>query len=309
MKNYFSFILFLLISGYLSAQITEQDTVYLNDGTFMEGVVLNPGSEGSIQVQSKDGAIIFIQNSRISKIAIHTPKPEKKEPSPFSSNNNQRFQQSYSKPRSIFKLDAGVGIPMGNFASTSSTFAGYARPGIAVSAHLWKPLSAMSYWNINAEFVSSSVAKIQMQNFFQQALDQQYGSDQARISAFSATSWRSLRIGVGYTHLFNFIPEGNLFIQPEIGILQLISPEYTVTVTGNYQGTNTFPSDRGTGIYTGVSGGFIYKNRFTVQLGFNRTRAKMVYLASGGSPQTYAQPYSVLTFGFGVFFRKIDQTN
>ena len=303
MKNYFSFILLLLSYGFVSAQTAEKDTVFLNDGTFMEGVVLNPGSEGSIQVQSEDGAIIFVQNSRISRIALHTPRLEKKQQP--SSSNNQRFQQNYTKPRSFFRLDAGVGLPLGNFASTSTTYAGFAQPGLSLSVHLWKPLSAKSYWNVNAEFISMSVAKSPLQNYFQSLLDQQYGTNQARISQFTASSWKSISLGIGYTHLFNTLPEGNFFIQPEIGIMHLSSPEYMITVTGNYYGTNNSPSNSGTGIYAGVNAGFIYKSRFTFQLGFNHTRAKMVYVASNGAPQMYIQPYSTLTVSVGVFLRKI----
>ena len=291
----------LLLSGLVSAQETIKDTVYLNDGSYIEGLVLNPGSEGSIQVQTEDGAILFLQNARVLKIALHAPRPPKE----TQGQDRYQYGNQVSKP-SFFKIDAGSAFPIGEMAGSNSYYAGFAKPGFMASLHVWRPVSASSFWNINLAYTTLPVKEEAQKSVFQEYFQQQQGSS-VRITEFSAGRWNSLKLGVGFTFKVKLHDELQAYIQPEIGIIRLVSPEYDITLENSVteQGY-VFPSYVGRGIFTSLNAGLIYKNRFTFQLGGMRSRANIqIPVGSSGQTQSVVQPFSAITASVGFFFKQL----
>lgn len=303
-KN-FALVFFVLLGFDSLAQSLPNDTVYLVDGTFITGEILNPGSENSIQVRNINGAIIYIKNQRIEKLIIDPNRPISKK----ETQDEQKSPVNYSKKvaesdvnyrNRIFAINAILGVPIGVFGSsaTNKTGAGGALPGFGIEARYLKKIDSDLYWSINFRYLKYGFnTKILAPSVIQQT--------GFTPSSFTRAYWQSLSLGGGLNWFYPINDELKISLGASVYFQSMKIPSIDVLVNGFI---GTFEEQKGIGITPDFAATLLYKERFFFKLNFNTTKVNFFSTSSSGQV-TFVQQIRALGFGFGVFFPKIHSNN
>ena len=119
----FTLIIVILLSvTMMIAQTAYRDVVYLKNGGIVKGTIIETVPERSIKIETADGSVFVYQMSEIEKITKEKDAGQRNEPTPLFGSN------AVSLP-SQFSIFGGMALPVGDFASTSSSGAGFAKMG------------------------------------------------------------------------------------------------------------------------------------------------------------------------------------
>ena len=294
-------LIFIILGIDSYSQSLPNDTVYLVDGTFITGEILNPGSENSIQVKNINGAIIYIKNQRIEKLVIDPNRPiskpevqyEKKSPINYSrkiANSDVNYRNR------IFALNAFLGAPVGVFGSSSvdKIGAGGALPGFGMEAHYLKKIDSDLYWTLNFRYLRYGFNT----KILEPTIIQQSGFTPL---SFSRAYWQSLSFGGGINWFYPISDDLKISLGASIYFQSMKIPVINVLLNG---GIGTFEEQKGFGISPDFAATLIYKERFFFKLNFNT--AKVTFFNANNSGQvTFIQQVRGLGFGIGVFIPKI----
>ncbi len=301
----FTLIFFILLSIDSIAQSLPNDTVFLVDGTFITGEILNPGSENSIQVKNINGAIIYIKNQRIEKLVIDPNRPiskpeaknEKKSPINYS---NKAGDSDVNYRNKIFAINTFLGAPVGVFGSSAvnKTGAGGALPGYGIEARYLKKIDSDLYWSLNFRYIRYGFNT----KILEPTIIQQSGFTPL---SFSRAYWQSLSFGGGLNWFYPINDDLKFSLGASIYFQSMKIPSINVLLNG---GVGTFEEQRGFGISPDFAANLIYKERFFFKLNFNT--AKVTFFSASNSGQvTFMQQVRALGFGIGVFIPKIRSNN
>lgn len=298
-------LFFILIATNTYAQSLPKDTVYLVDGTFIAGEILNPGSENSIQVKNIDGAIIYIKNQRIEKLIIDpnrpisNPKAQDEKINPI--NHSKKAANSDATYRNrLIAINMFLGVPVGVFGSSSAnkSGAGGANSGFGTELNYLKKIDPNLYWSLNFKYLRYRFNTIILvPSVIEQA-------NQFPLS-FSKAYWESLSFGGGLNWFYPINDDFKVSLGASIHLQSMKIPAIDVLLNG---GIGTFEEQRGVGISPNFTASMIFKERFFFKFDFST--AKISFFSTSASGQvTFVQQIRALGFGLGVFLPKMRSNN
>lgn len=289
-------LFFTFLSFNITAQSISPDTVYLVDGTFLTGEILNPGSENSIQLKNNDGAIIYIKNQRIDKLIIKpnrlvaSPKSEVEDK--YQNNPPSRISDAELRFRNnLLALEIILGQPIGDFGSSSSAGA---KANVGFGVRYMKKIDPALYWSLNFNFIRYGFDT----DILIPSIIQQTGFSPL---SFSRAYWESFSFGGGL-HWFQPINKDfELSLTGSINYQFMKIPQIDILFNG---GVGFFESKRGNGISPDLAVTTFYKERLYFKL--NLSVAKIGFGGNSGSAQgAFVQNVIALGFGVGVLVPKL----
>lgn len=294
-------LFFTFLSFNITAQSISPDTVYLVDGTFLTGEILNQGSENSIQLKNNDGAIIYIKNQRIDKLILNPNRPIA-QPVPPRNNKEQynytdkAFDSDASYRKRLLALNVCLGIPVGAFGSSSisKNSAGGALPGLGIEARYLKKIDTDLYWSINLRYVKYGFNTLIL---YPTILQQ---TSLFPIS-FSRASWESISVGGGLNWFHTFSHDFKISLGASFYFQSVKIPLINVLLNG---GTGTFEAQKGLGITPDLLATIIYKERFFMKINFSTSKVTF-YSSSNPGQASFVQPMRAFGLGLGVFLPKL----
>lgn len=287
-------ILFIsLLQLSINAQELEEsirDSVFLKNGNIISGTVLNPGSENNIQIRTGGSSILYVSQSQINRIAIHTKAPVNS----INSDNSSFGYESLDDNKYFFSVWGGLAAPSGTFASVDQQYSGFAKAGWMLQASGSLRLKENVFWSSNIAYSSNAFKE----KSFAQLISNQL---QTEVTFTQISSWDAFHINSGIT--WNSEIDGNfqLFADAHLGLIRVKSPSYLFT-TREINGSNIFitsyslNSETANALAISLGAGILYKNTFALSLTMINSRLNFNY-----GTDTLFQPYRLFGLQLGYF--------
>ena len=226
-------ILFIWLSApsYLTAQASNEDTIYLKNGSVIKGHLLEMPGE-TVRIQTTDGQVLVFRMQVVEQVLVANPQQVPK------------VGEGAKSREGDISILAGLSFPSGDLAATDGQNAGFARMGFAI---------ALQYLTINRSSFLFGVGIAYSSN----PLDEQKLKEALQSGeAINSTSWTSL---LPYLVLGFGQPSGPLrpFIAGVAGLAFSSSPQVVL-------GNAAQPSASTNSICYGAMGGFLISSRFQI---------------------------------------------
>jgi len=132
------------------AQSQLRDVVYLKNGSIIKGVILEQIPNQSVKIQTSDGSIFVYNSSEVEKITREaesgpTPDPKTQTPTPPPPATAKQSRDQHS-------IMFGLSLPTGDFGSTSSQYAGYAKTGFSLGMEYTHTIGNAFVWPTSVMF-------------------------------------------------------------------------------------------------------------------------------------------------------------
>lgn len=267
-----------------------RDSVFLKNGNIISGTVLNPGSENNIQVRTGGSSVLYVSQSQIERIAIHTKAPLY---SKNSVNSNSEFE-SLDNDQYFLSVWGGLAAPGGTFASVNQQYSGFSKAGWMLQASGSLRLKENVFWSSNIAYSSNAFKE----KSFAQLMSNQLN---AEVTFTQISSWDAFHINSGITWNSEVDADFQLFAEAHLGLIRLKSPSYlfttreingsTVTIT-----SYSLNSETANALAISLGAGIIYKNTLALSLTMLNSRLNFNY-----ETETLFQPYRVFGLQLGYF--------
>ncbi len=287
------FIFLTLLQLCINAQEVEEsirDSVFLKNGNIISGTVLNPGSESNIQIRTGGSSVLYVSQSQIERIAIHTKAPI------FLKNsvNSNSVLESLDNDKYFLSVWGGLAAPGGTFASVDQQYSGFAKAGWMLQASGSLRLKENVFWSSNIAYSSNAFKE----NSFAQLMSNQL---QAEVTFTQISSWDALHLNSGITWNSEIDADVQLFAEAHLGLIRAKSPSYLFTtreINGSIVTITTYSSNSETANALSISlgAGIIYKNTLALSLTMLNSRLNFDY-----GTDTLFQPYRVFGLQMGYF--------
>ena len=291
--KYLLFIIVFVFVGFAAVAQEEtnlQDTVYLKNENVITGTVLNPGSEGSIQVRTKGNSIIYVSPTQIDHIALHNHYVAgKNQQSP-----DQVIQRKLIDDQFNFSVWGGLAAPGGSFGSSIGQYPGFAKTGWMMQAATWVRVKDQLFWSTQFAFARNAFNDTE----FSLAQEAQSGLN---VYNFYASNWDAVHINTGITWSTELNNDFQLFLHAHLGLIRLKTPEIRFYAT-NGQDVSLYMLDRvkANGISNDISVGLVYKNRYSASLSILNSRVIVPY-----NTQSALQPYRIFGLQLGYYILRL----
>ena len=288
-KQIAGFLFLSLLQFSINAQETDEsmrDSVFLKNGNIISGTVLNPGSDNNIQVRTGGSSVLYVSQSQIERIAIHTKAPIF---SKNSENSNSVFE-SLDNDKYFLSVWGGLAAPSGTFASVNQQYSGFAKAGWMLQANGGVRVKENVFWSSNIAYSSNA--------FNEKSYAQ---SMQAEVTFIKVSSWDAFHFNSGITWNSEVDNDFQLFAEAHLGLIRVKSPSFLLTtreINGSIVTITTFSSNSETANALAISlgAGIIYKNQFALSLKMLNSRLNFNY-----GKDTLFQPYRVFGLQMGYF--------
>jgi hypothetical protein len=211
----FVFLTLLQLSVYAQeADESIRDSVFLKNGNIISGTVLNPGSDNNIQVRTGGSSVLYVSQSQIERIAIHTKPPLY---SKNSMNSNSGFE-SLDNDQYFLSVWGGLAAPVGTFASVNQQYSGFAKAGWMLQASGSLRVKENVFWSSNIAYSSNAFKE---KSFAQ--------SKQAEVTFIQVSSWNALHLNSGITWNSEMDADFQLFAEVHLGLTRAKSPSFLYT--------------------------------------------------------------------------------
>ena len=181
------FLFLTLLQLTVNAQEADEsirDSVFLKNGNIISGTILNPGSENNIQIRTGGSSVLYVSQSQIERIAIHTKAPTY---SKNSVNSNSVFE-SLDNDKYFLSVWGGLAAPGGTFASVNQQYSGFAKAGWMLQASGSLRVKENVFWSSNIAYSSNGFKE---ESFAQ--------SRQEEVTFIQVSSWDALHVNSGIT--------------------------------------------------------------------------------------------------------------
>ena len=292
-KQIAGFIFLTLLQLSIYAQETEEsirDSVFLKNGNIISGTILNPGSESNIQIRTGGSSVLYVSQSQINRIAIHTKTPTY---SKYSGNSNMEFP-SLDNDQYFLSVWGGLAAPGGTFASVNQQYSGFAKAGWMLQASGGVRVKENVFWSSNIAYSSNAFKEVS----FAQLMSSQL---QAEVTFTQISSWDAFHINSGITWNSELDNDFQLFAEAHLGLIRAKSPSYLFN-TREINGSNviitsySLNSETANALAISLGAGIIYKNTFALSLTMLNSRLNFKY-----GTDTLFQPYRVFGLQLGYF--------
>ena len=293
MKNTVGFLFLSLLQLSINAQETEEsirDSVYLKNGNIISGTILNPDSENNIQIRTGGSSILYVSQSQIERVAIHTKTTLN---SKYSVNSNMGYE-SLDDDQYLFSVWGGLAAPGGTFASVNQQYSGFAKAGWMLQASGSLRVKENVFWSSNIAYSSNVFKEVS----FAQLMSSQL---QAEVTFTQISSWDAFHLNSGITWNSEIDGDFQLFAEAHLGLIRAKSPSYLFT-TREINGSNviitsySLNSETANALAISLGAGIIYKNTFALSLTMLNSRLNFKY-----GTDTLFQPYRVFGLQLGYF--------
>jgi hypothetical protein len=267
-----------------------RDSVFLKNGNIISGTILNPGSESNIQIRTGGSSVLYVSQSQIDRIAIHTKAPIY---SKNSVNSNMEFQ-SLDNDQYFFSVWGGLAAPGGTFASVDQQYSGFAKAGWMLQASGGVRVKENVFWSSNIAYSSNAFKETS----FAQLMSTQY---QAEVTYTQISSWDALHLNSGITWNSELDSDIQLFAEAHLGLIRAKSPSYLFN-TREFNGSNiiitqySLNSETANALAISLGAGILYKNTFALSLTMINSRLNFDY-----GTDTLFQPYRLFGLQMGYF--------
>ncbi len=292
-KKFAGFLLLTLLQLSINAQEAEEtirDSVFLKNGNIISGTILNPGSENNIQIRTGGSSVLYVSQSQIERIAIHTKAPSN---SKYSVNSNIGYE-SLDDDQYFFSVWGGLAAPIGTFASVNQQYSGFAKAGWMLQASGSLRVKENVFWSSNIAYSS---------NGFKEKSFAQLTSNQlnAEVTFTQISSWDAFHINSGITWNSEVDADFQLFAEAHLGLIRVKSPSYLFTtreINGSFVTITSYSlnSETANALALSLGAGIIYKNTFALSLTMLNSRLNFDY-----GTNTLFQPYRVFRLQIGYF--------
>jgi hypothetical protein len=176
-----------------------------------------------------------------------------------------QFGELNTSQRDHFKIFGGVGLPMGDFSSTSlqNQYSGFAKPGISLGAEMYSEIGQGLVIGAMGSFSMHSVDKTEMQKQFEALLVQL--NPTTKIRSLDVNSWYLFGIMGNMGFKTPASTQVDIYGKVYLGVLIGKSPEINATAetTSPIQQINANQSSAtATGLGYGVGAGIVIDNQF-----------------------------------------------
>lgn len=296
-KNSFKKIAGFLFSTLLQLSVNAQeadesirDSVFLKNGNIISGTVLNPGSENNIQIRTGGSSVLYVSQSQIERIAIHTKAPIN---SKNSVNSNSVFE-SLDNDQYFLSFWGGLAAPIGTFASVNQQYSGFAKAGWMLQASGSLRVKENVFWSSNIAYSSNGFKE----NSFAQLTSNQLN---AEVTFTQISSWDAFHINSGITWNSELDSDFQLFAEAHLGLIRAKSPSYLFTtreINGSIVTITSYSlnSEISNALAISLGAGIIYKNKLALGLTMLNSRLNFDY-----GTETLFQPYRLFGLQMGYF--------
>jgi hypothetical protein len=287
----------LLLLSFLQLNINAQeanesirDSVFLKNGNIISGTILNPGSENNIQIRTGGSSVLYVSQSQIDRIAIHTKAPEYTK---NSENSNSVFE-TLDNDKYFLSVWGGLAAPGGTFASVNQQYSGFAKAGWMLQANGGVRVKENVFWSSNIAYTSNAFKEAS----FAQLMSNVY---QAEVTYTQISSWDALHLNSGITWNSELDNDFQLFAEAHLGLIRAKSPSYLFTtreINGSSIIISTYSSESefSNAFSISLGAGIIYKNTFALSLTMLNSRLNFDY-----GTDTLFQPYRIFGLQMGYF--------
>jgi hypothetical protein len=292
-KQIAGFIFLSVFQLSMNAQEADEsirDSVFLKNGNIISGTVLNPGSENNIQVRTGGSSVLYVSQSQIERIVIHTKAPLY---SKNSVNSNSGFE-SLDNDQYFLTVWGGLAAPAGTFASINQQYSGFAKAGWMLQANGGVRVKENVFWSSNIAYSSNSFKE----KSFAQLMSNQL---QAEVTFTQISSWDALHLNSGITWNSEVNGDFQLFAEAHLGLIRVKSPSYlfnTRDINGSIVSITSYSlnSETANALAISLGAGIIYKNTFALSLTMLNSRLNFNY-----ETETLFQPYRLFGLQLGYF--------
>lgn len=264
------------------AQDIESDTLFLNDGTYLTGKILNPNSQSTLRIKNTGGAVLYIQKERINKVVIVNPEAE-------IDNDSDIKPPEFEDEKVGISFRMGAGLPYGDFSSASSVASGFATFGWTAEAGLWVKVIEDIYWNNKVSYSRNNLKR----EAFEQQQELINGVNFVNGIYKPWTGWH-FQTGIGYQSRFDekltFLFEG------VFGFSRFTSP--TIILFTDQFLEFRLDEAKGTGFNSSLGVSLKYLNKYT--FGINIFSSNPIFVFSGTQSSTIVQPIRIISINLGV---------
>ena len=287
----FVFLTLLQLSVYAQeADESIRDSVFLKNGNIISGTVLNPGSENNIQIRTGRSSVLYVSQSQIERIAIHTKAPLY---SKNSVKSNLVFE-SLDNDQYFLSVWGGLAAPGGTFASVDQQYSGFAKAGWMLQASGSLRVKENVFWSSNIAYSSNAYKE----KSFAQLMSNQL---QAEVTLIQISSWDAFHINSGITWNSEINSDFQWFTEAHLGLIRAKSPSYlfsTRDINGSTVSITSYSlkSETANALLISLGAGIIYKNTFALSLTMLNSRLNFNY-----GTETLFQPYRIFGIQMGYF--------
>ena len=263
------------------------DIVYLKNGSIIRGSVLEVIPDSSLKIRTADGSLFVFKMTEVDRIGKEetpsvpaSPKLAAKSPTTVIGTRGRPDQEFEQKPVNI-RIRAGLGIPTGDFASTTGDESGAAALGFALGVDIMHSLNATSAIGGSATVSFNSV-------------DLGVGLPAGVDLGSWTTVWLTVAAEVHGPSEMSVQP----YFQPRVGLLIASGP--TITAGGS-----TLDYSTGTAIAYGGAVGFKFAGRVTFEGSFLAGRPEFTVNArtpTGSGTLKGSLPVTIASLSLGYSF-------
>jgi hypothetical protein len=288
MRTSFLLLLFFLISlfGFSQDEPVVQDSVYLKNGNVIIGRILNPEAEGSIQVRTPGNSVLYISKSQIVRMAVNMP-PESRS----DVKSEKPHQKTLIDDQFNFSIHGGIGIPGGEFGGNAGSYPGFAKPGGMLQASAWVRTKNQWFWSTQFAYAQNSFNEDEFAVYEESNLN-------VDIFQINTGAWKAIHINTGLTWTTELNSDFQLYLQAQIGLLRVQTPEVRFFANNGY--LYTIDIVKGNGFTTSLAAGLVYKNRYSASLTMLSSKLYIPY-----PTLTVYQPYRIFGFQLGYYLLRL----
>ncbi|MEX1188268.1 MAG: hypothetical protein WED33_03355 [Bacteroidia bacterium] len=271
----------LLIANHSFGQTAEVDSLFLTDGTVLTGRILNPESNSTIRIRNQGGAILYINESRISRMVLSEFR-EAQAP-------NVEGPPAFQEDKIAIAMQFGTAIPFGDFSSVTSPSGGFASIGWYGQMSLWVKIAEHLYWSNRLTYTRNSINEPGFERLNSNLIGVEFTKG-------LYTPWVGWHFQTGLSYLYKLDNDLSFYFEGHLGFSRFTSPR-VILFTNDLQ-VFRLESVVGAGFNSSIGASVIYKERYTLSL--NLIRSNPLFVFSGMQSSTIVQPFRVVSLGVGM---------
>jgi len=264
------------------AQDAPNDTIFLKDGTFLVGYIINPESQGSIRIKNEGGLTMYVASERIQRLSVNTERVSSK-------SDNRSGPPTLTEERIVFGLRAGGAFPFSDFTAVLGAFPGYARTGWSAEADVWIRISNQIYWSTKFGYSTNSIKEDVFASQFEAA-------NGLTISNIISGPWSGWHFLTGFSTQRPLDEKFSYFFQGHLGFSRLNSPGIYLQTSGPI--LYYLESSPGAGITASFSVGLRLWEKYSAS--FSLLSSNPTFVLSGAQGGTTRQPIRIINLSVGI---------
>jgi hypothetical protein len=265
-----------------NAQEVVNDTIFLKDGTFLTGYIVNPESRESIRIKNEGGLTLYVTPERIQRISVNRARLEDK-------SLKKSGPPTLTEERIAFGLRAGGAFPFGDFSAVLGAFPGYAKTGWSAEADVWVRVSNQFYWSTKFGYSTNAIKESAFASQFE-------SSNPVSVLQIFTGNWSGWHFLTGFSTQRPLDERFSYFFQGHLGFSRFNSPGIYILTAGPT--LYYLESVKGAGVSVAFTGGLRLWDKYSASLSLLSSNPTFVLSsAQGGATR---QPVRIINLSVGI---------